>query len=384
MDASQCMTFRPCWRKWKETRKIRDESATGRAKLISVGQKLDSLVGGEDVTTGDTLSTAKVEDAQNEGIETASALKVMQASASAYPSSQEVTEARVLELIAELTVLKEKQSSAEIRIHKLESELSETRIRQNSAEISVRELESDLSAAKRELAEKSASMQDAQVSGTGVTESATDSPSWSSAAETRVRQLESELADVKKKLAEKPGLLPEMPEMPSMLPGMPEIPEMSNIDMPDISDLPEMPAAFQNLADSLPLPPSPFGTALSNKEEARARTLFQIALSRERKDWGLDAAPTDIGRDTFVQVVQDLLAAENEEPRDPNQIGAVFDAYDVDRNGRLDEEEFLVLLAKIKGGDAAQFLNGVFSSAANGAEGIAFDFDSWASGIGFR
>ena len=175
-----------------------------------------------------------------------------------------------------------------------------------------------------------------------------------------------------------------MPEMPSMLPGMPEIPEMSNIDMPDISDLPEMPAAFQNLADSLPLPPSPFGTVLSNKEEARARTLFQIALSRERKGWGLDAAPTDIGRDIFIQVVQDLLAAENEDPRDPKQIGAVFDAYDVDKNGRLNEEEFLVLLAKVKGGDAAQFLNGVFSSAANGAEGIGFDFDSWASGIGFR
>jgi hypothetical protein len=149
------------------------------------------------------------------------------------------------------------------------------------------------------------------------------------------------------------------------------------------------------------LPPNPFtaasSPALAVRDEERARRLFQLALAKGRKSWGLHEAPKDINRPAFVELIQKLIAVEHDgvaaaasggeaeqqqtPPPSAEEIGAVFDKADVDSNGTVSEDEFIALFSEVKAGHSPNFLGG----ALFGVDGSGFDFglglEDWTSGI---
>ena len=136
------------------------------------------------------------------------------------------------------------------------------------------------------------------------------------------------------------------------------------------SSLPSMPF--------LALPP-----ALAAEDEERARWLFQLALAKGRKNWNLNEAPKEIDRPTFVELIQNVIAAENEavaargEQQTPpsvsiDAIGDIFDKADLNGNSTVSEEEFIVLFAEVKAGLTPSFLGSAVLFGVDGFGGLAF------------
>ena len=64
-------------------------------------------------------------------------------------------------------------------------------------------------------------------------------------------------------------------------------------------------AMVEGFMSSLP----PLGTsALAAEDEERARQLFRMALAKQRSGWGMHQVPTEIGRATFIELIQQLVA----------------------------------------------------------------------------
>ena len=123
----------------------------------------------------------------------------------------------------------------------------------------------------------------------------------------------------------------------------------------------------------------PFGTsALAAEDEERARQLFRMALAKQRSGWGMHQVPTEIGRATFIELIQQITFAENQAAGSQQQqplpsaeaIGAVFDKADVDGNLTVSEGEFIDLFSELKSGELASFLE----NALSGVRGSAVNF----------
>ena len=134
------------------------------------------------------------------------------------------------------------------------------------------------------------------------------------------------------------------------------------------------------------LPPMPFlalPPALAAEDEERARWLFQLALAKGRKNWNLNEAPKEIDRPTFVELIQNVIAAENEavaargEQQTPpsvsiDAIGDIFDKADLNGNSTVSEEEFIALFAEVKAGLTPSFLGSAVLFGVDGFGGLAF------------
>ena len=123
----------------------------------------------------------------------------------------------------------------------------------------------------------------------------------------------------------------------------------------------------------------PFGTsALAAEDEERARQLFRMALAKQRSGWGMHQVPTEIGRATFIELIQQITFAENQAAGSQQQqplpsaeaIGAVFDKADVDGSLTVSEGEFIDLFSELKSGELASFLE----NALSGVRGSAVNF----------
>ena len=148
----------------------------------------------------------------------------------------------------------------------------------------------------------------------------------------------------------------------------------SSVEEP-ASLLPPVAAMVDGFMSSL----RPFGTsALAAEDEERARQLFRMALAKQRSGWGMHQVPTEIGRATFIELIQQITFAENQAAGSQQQqplpsaeeIGAVFDKADVDGNLTVSEGEFIDLFSELKSGKLASFLE----NALSGVRGSAVNF----------
>ena len=126
---------------------------------------------------------------------------------------------------------------------------------------------------------------------------------------------------------------------------------------------PPVAAMVDSFMSSLPTPPFA-ASALAAEDEERARKLFRSALAKQRSGWGMHQVETEIGRATFIELIQQITFAENEAAGPQQQppllsveaIGAVFDKADADGSRTVSEGEFIDLFSELKSGKLAGFL----------------------------
>ena len=127
---------------------------------------------------------------------------------------------------------------------------------------------------------------------------------------------------------------------------------------------------------------------LSAAEVLRAKELFSATLEKQKAaaSWLGLPPPTMVDRETFDDMIRALVAAANEDAKasggkwaqqalpDDATLRAIFAQADADKNGGVDEGEFLRLYAQVQRSEVPGLLDGTFLSGASSffRRGVAF------------